>query len=84
MFIPLLFSSVDPLRSFLLALPNFLFLRRDLFLFVVVFDFDLCGPTLLDFLDGCTTTCFKSHCLTDWYLNQLDQENIIDHYILDS
>ena len=59
-FVPFLFGSVDPLRSCVLALLNFLFLMHDFFLYVVVFDFNLCGPTLLGFLVGCTTTFFKS------------------------
>ena len=69
---PSLSGLLDLSRSCILSLLNFLFLRRDFCLFVVLFDFDLCGPTRLDFSVGRRT---------DRYLNQLDSENIIDHYI---
>ena len=46
----LVFSDI-----FKVTLLHFLFFWRAFFLFVVVFGFDLCGPTLLGFLVGRTT-----------------------------
>ena len=60
MFFSPLLNSAYPPCSCVLTLLNFLFLRRDFFLLVVFFDFNLSWPTLLDFLVGHKTLFVKS------------------------
>ena len=60
MFVASLSSLVDSSHSCVLSILNLLFLRRDSFLFIVVFDFNLCGPTLFGFSVGRTMDLFKS------------------------
>ena len=55
----LLLKSIDTPYNGFLTLLDFLFSRRDFFLFPFFFGIDLCGPTLLGFSVGRRTTFVK-------------------------
>ena len=58
-FVSFVSGPLDSLYNWILALLNFLFFIF-IFLYVVVFNFDLCGLTLLGFSVGCITAWCKA------------------------